>query len=313
MKKFGTMSFKFLYSIKLAIIILSILILSLAFSTFISQGKEKSYYIDHYPVIGSFIYNIGFSNYTKSVMFTVLITLFFINLSLCTIRRVYREITKKIKIKIGPDLIHIGLLLLIIGGSFNIAWEQKGVVLLTVGDEISLGSVSLVLDSFDFYKYDNGLPKDWVSGITIKGHDDQVSNFEIEVNKPLRIKGVSVFQNSYNIVNSVGLRSVNNDKDYELKIGNEFEFMEKQYRLSDVTPGISATFNIEDKMGVNVKKEFFIGDRVGNFDLIRSNEKFYSGLMIKREPGYLLIYISLILLLVGFTITYIQKIGERKE
>jgi cytochrome c biogenesis protein len=51
---------------------------------------------------------------------------------------------------------------------------------------------------FDIDFYDNGMPKDYVSGLTIIEQGKEVLTKEIEVNKPLTYKGVTFYQSSYN-------------------------------------------------------------------------------------------------------------------
>jgi cytochrome c biogenesis protein len=62
--------------------------------------------------------------------------------------------------------------------------------------EISLG-FTVRCDFFDIHFYDNGMPKDYLSGLTILEQGKEVLSTTIEVNKPLKYKGVTFYQSSY--------------------------------------------------------------------------------------------------------------------
>ncbi len=303
-----------LASMKLALVLLILIALITGLSTFVIQGESPEFYLETYPLLGAFFLKIGFNEFFRSIIFIVLMGLFFINLSLCTIKRIFKEITKQIKVKIGPDFIHIGLLILLIGGSLNIIGEQKGSVMLSIGDEITIGDYFLVLNDFEFLEYENGAPKDWISHITVRNTSGDIlkDNIPIEVNKPLMFGGYSVFQSRYNVVNFVELESDDHESSI-LKSGYMFENRDKTYILEDVDPGVSSYFRVLDADGHTEFFEYKVGSKLGEFKVIDSNRELSSGLLIKKEPGYILNYLALILMLIGFFITYIQKIGVKEQ
>lgn len=57
-------------------------------------------------------------------------------------------------------------------------------------------------DFFDIHFYDNGMPKDYLSGLTVLEDGKEVLTTTIEVNKPLSYKGVTFYQSSYNDMHS---------------------------------------------------------------------------------------------------------------
>lgn len=313
MKKFGMTSFKFLYSVKFALILISLIITTLVVTSFIEQGQSMEFYTLKFPKIGNLLYKFGFTNYTRSILFYIITVLFFINLSLCSIRRIYREITGKIKIKIGPDLIHIGLIIIFVGGLLNITGEQRGTILLNKGESINIGSYSLKLNDFKILKYPSGEPKDWISSITIEGPKGIIKeDINIEVNKPLRFKGFSIFQNSYNITNSVYLKSTIDSREIEFKSGWEYKHLSNSYELVNVIPGTSGTFKVENDKGISKNVVIYLKEHIGDYILLDSREVISSGLMVKKEPGYLFIFVGLISMFLGFITTYIQKLWRKK-
>ncbi len=198
---FTKKAFRFLSSMKLAIVILTTIATLSGLSTFIIQGESRDFYTKTLSGFGDFLFSIGFTDFFKSYLFLSVLVLFFINMLFCTIKRLKKEFTKAIPFRIGPDIIHIGLLMLLIGGSINLLSEQEGSVMLKPGKHITLEEYKIILDDFKFIKYNNGAPKDWISTVTVtKGSEVLIEKRDIEVNKPLRFKGYGIFQSRYKII-----------------------------------------------------------------------------------------------------------------
>lgn len=305
--------FSLLSSMKLAIVLLTTIAIITALSTLIIQGENPEYYLEHYPKLGTLFIITGFSNFFRSITFIILIALFFINLFLCTCKRIYKEFTKKIKINVGPDIIHIALLLLIIGGSINIVGQHEKTVMMNVGDEVKVGEFIVKLNEFNFLKYANGSPKDWVSNISIFNSVGNVisQNINVEVNKPLRLKEFAIYQSHYNVVNIVELESKTN-KTYVIKSGYMFNIKNKSYILAEVDPGVSCLFQVNDENDHTEFVKYDIGQKIGDFTLINSSNELLSGLLIKVEPGFYINLIGYILMFIGFVYTYVQKLGVKE-
>jgi len=124
----------------------------------------------------------------------------------------------------GVYVVHISILIILLGaviGSPTVAkkilrneqFAFKGGVLLpetrstsrifSYADEseIPLG-FTVRCDFFDIHFYDNGMPKDYISGLTVSENGKEVLATTIEVNKPLTYKGVTFYQSSYNDMHS---------------------------------------------------------------------------------------------------------------
>ncbi|MCW5206148.1 cytochrome c biogenesis protein ResB [Desulfobulbus sp. F5] len=120
----------------------------------------------------------------------------------------------------GVYLVHISILIILLGaviGSPTVAkkilknpqFAFKGGVLLPElrsterifsyddESEIPLG-FTVRCNFFDIHFYDNGMPKDFVSGLTVLEQGKEVLTTNIEVNKPLTYKGITFYQSSYN-------------------------------------------------------------------------------------------------------------------
>ena len=121
----------------------------------------------------------------------------------------------------GVYVVHISILVVLLGaiiGSSTVAkkvlgnpnFAFKGGVMLPETREtdriFSYADDSEILlgfrvrcNYFDIHFYDNGMPKDYLSGLTVlDAQGNEVLETTIEVNKPLTYKGVTFYQSSYN-------------------------------------------------------------------------------------------------------------------
>lgn len=105
---------KLLKSIKLAIVLIVVIGAGSILATLLPQGASSRAYFG-------------------SALFLVPVALFFLNLSACTISRLRRELGKKTRRRHGPDILHLGLLLLIIGGIITSTARKEGLVMLAAG------------------------------------------------------------------------------------------------------------------------------------------------------------------------------------
>jgi cytochrome c biogenesis protein len=106
---------------------------------------------------------------------------------------------KKILGIFGSDLVHLGLLVILIGGiisgfsgfrtNINIA---EGEIIPVIGADFKLQ-----LDKFETEYHPNGSVKDWKSTLTVIENDSPHLTKTIEVNHPLTYKGFVFYQSSY--------------------------------------------------------------------------------------------------------------------
>lgn len=108
---------KFITSIKLAVVLISILILLSIVGTLIPQDKDDGFYLEKYGTAAAeIIIKLHLHNFYRSLSFLIPLALFFINLLACSASRLYKRIKLKSPLRPGPDIIHLSLLLLIVAG-----------------------------------------------------------------------------------------------------------------------------------------------------------------------------------------------------
>lgn len=170
--------FKYLRSLKFTLVLLALLIVLSAISTFTSTPD-------------SFFGSLGFF---------AIVFLFFVNLSCCTVYRFLRELKKKSGRNFGPDILHGGLVLFLVAALISSYNRMEGQIALVIGESVGLpeGSV-LTLDDFEYRRYENGRPMDWISYLTIKNSEGEIvyTRHPLRVNHPLNYNGYNFYQTSY--------------------------------------------------------------------------------------------------------------------
>lgn len=314
LKKESTLNriIRILSSLPLAIGLLALLALFSGLSTFLPQGQESSFYISNYPVWGEFFLSLHLHNFFRSFVFLIPAGLFFINLFLCTVIRTVKEIKGIIPFKPGPDIVHIALLVLITGGFINTLFSQKATVLLSEGQEITLDNYTLRLDSFDFYTYRDGTPKDWISRLSLwpTENPEAIRSKEIEVNDPLRKGGYSFYQSSYKIIHSAELEK--EGERFLIKNSYAFKNGDEEYLLSE-NKGSHAIFKIRDSHGHIREQQVHPKEVMGEFTLKKITSDEQSGILIVKEPAYIMNLISFILMFAGLMINYFQTVMIKKS
>ncbi len=307
-------------SVKLALVLILYMVITSILATLIPQGKEIAFYHSQYPpFLASIIVATQFHIFFRSILFLVPALFFIINLAVCAIDRLIRELRKKARLRIGVDLVHLGILVLVVGGIISAYGRKEGFQYLGEGDEINLPAGQVLrLETFEFLQYPDGRPKDWISVVDIEKNGKVVKDsFPIEVNRPLQIGSVKIYQASY--AKEMRLVMVD-DKEHESTLtpghavkSGKFAF---RYRHAEKTGGSAEDYRIifEKWEGHSFVEpmELSISDKLGDFTIKGVLEIDVTGLQFVIDPGYLPVFISLILITIGLSITYIQKIGDKR-
>lgn len=303
--------YKFLSSIIFAIILLTLTVFLSGLSTLIVQGNNLDFYLEKYKMLGYVIFYSGLTDFFRSVLFIILLSLFFINLLLCTIIRLQKELSGKVKFLLGPDIIHLGILTLIISGLIGVIGIKDSYLILSPGESFSIDGYTITFIDFEFLKYQDNSPKDWISTVKVNKNsdNDHVQTKKLEVNKPLKIKDYMIYQNNFFELKAILLESIKSGKSYNINVGEKFEIEGTIYHLTSLDGNKSATiFNEANKS----QKIFSNGSGIGNFMLKNITNTTKTGLYIKKDPTYNLKIISLFIILYGLILTYTQKTKENK-
>ncbi len=306
-QNFVTLFYRFLKSVKLALILIGYLIVSSILATLIPQGRQLSSY---------------HNTFFRSFLFLIPLGMFFINLAVCTADRIVRRIKYRSPLRPGPDLIHIGLLILMAAGVFTLFERREGFTFLAPGDMVKLpGGYTLELSAFTYSRYQDGRPREWISDVTVSRGNEPPEQVSIEVNHPLRLGQLNLFQYSYKDHSTVTLTD-KSGKTYALHPGETLKSKNSSYRFLRIVtdssglttfvtekdpPTPSAIFAEFQGKGKTVHMRLNRKDTIGLFTLTKLTPRLATGLNVVYDPGFVPILIALILISLGLLLTFLHK------
>lgn len=225
--------------------------------------------------------------------------------------------------KLGPIIVHIGLIILLVGSAYGNLTRQSNEQFLKINESIRLtnekSNETLIIKLKEFFieREADGKPKQFVSNLDFISENTQESNpYSIQVNKPIRYDGLTIYQADWAISNII-LKI--DDILYQLQVK---EIPEIGEQIWGVVVEIGQKnkknflFTVDSEKGpikvVDVKtfseinlfldtKPVEINDT--KIELIKIIPM--SGLIIKRDPSIPFIYFSFILIITGTVLSLI--------
>lgn len=276
-----------LTSVRLAVV----LILTLAVLALISTFFPAEYFSDQ-SVSGSFF---------MSVYFLIPLSLFLINLTACTLQRIYLQIRRKGNRNIFPDLIHVALIIIIGGAFYSGMTRRSDVIFLQEGEKVSLSNdYTLGLLKFQILQDSAGGIKDYLSKVQVSRKGTVIEESAvIEVNHPLRLRGITLYQNSWNQIVRV---TVKRDDGDTLTIDSTapFSFNDVDYRITgfkEDEAGISVLIQSRDENEEDIILTPGTASTLGQ--VLSAEHILKSGIAAVRDPGYTVVLTGFILMIIG--------------
>ncbi len=306
--------FRFFRSVKLAVVLILVITALSAVATLIPQGRDHAFYFQQYPLpVARLILALGAGRFFSSPIFLVPVVLFFINLAVCTLDRLLTRSRSGVKRRHGPDLVHIGLLLLVVGALFSLRGRQEGMTYLGEGDPVRLpGGYQLRLLSFQTLLYPDGRPREWISAVEVS-LDGQVviPSFAIEVNRPLKIGGMSVYQTTYGREDRAVLRDPQGNR-FSVTSGSGLDRPGGLllFRGIDQPEGGGTGAGVFELWEGRTRRDAWQVRVAGTVDGLAVEEyasRELTGLKVVKDPGFAVVLIALIMVAAGLSLTYIQK------
>jgi len=302
-------------SAKLAVTLHLFLAALAVVGTLVPQGREPDAYYEQFPRFWAWlITTTGFGQFSRSAFFLVPAALFFLNTAVCTVDRFARRLRISAPRRFGPDLVHVGILVLVVGGIVTATTRREGLAYMAEGDEVLLTEeYAMTLRSYRFDKYPDGRPRDWVSTVDVTySAAPVVTAFAIEVNRPLRVGGLRVFQTDFarqaraTLLDAAGREKL-------VRSGQALRQGQQFLILAGVEEsGRRAVF--EEWEGHTRKGVIraAVSDKVGDYTLRDVRELDVTGLKVVDDPGFVPVLAALLLIAAGLSLTYIQKMGDRQ-
>lgn len=244
----------------------------------------------------------------RGVPFLTIMALFLLNLIACTSHRLayhpHRRITDYM-----PDAIHVGLIVLMIGAGGSLLARQEEAVILSPGDQFSIGGrYDLELTSTE------RLPENWVSRFTIV---DRTANTtvtdETRVNAPLRIGGYSLFQTSWERV-PVLTMVYEDGREYTMAANEGFQAGEDLFVFERVGPD-GAEFELVwmrdgEEQG---RQPVLPGQQFGGLTVTGTETIARTVITIVRDPAVWLVLFGAVVLSIGLIWYTIERAMRTEE
>ena len=300
-------------SLRLTAGLLAYLAAAGALATLVPQGREAAYYLERYGrLLGALVNGLGYSHFFTSLLFLVPSFLFFVNLAACAVDRFRRELRRKERRRHGPDLLHLGLLLLVAGAVLSFTGRQEGFVRLAEGNAVELPDGRLLrLRGFEYLTYEDGRPRDWISRVDVeRGGRAELEGYEIRVNHPLKLGRLAVYQASHARERKLLLRDPAGGEP-SLGRGEEAEFGGTSvFYLADEEEGERVILRLAAPGQGPAVLHAAAGDAAGPFVVAAIREVEITGLQAVVDPGYPLVLAALLVVGLGAFLTFFRKIGD---
>ncbi len=211
--------------------------------------------------------------------------------------------------RFGPDLVHLGVLLLIAGGIITATARQEALFYMAEGDQVVLNREHLMtLRSFRFDRYPDGRPRDWVSTVEVaRGHEGAAKPFAIEVNRPLRVGGLKVLQTSYGREARATLAD-SSGSERLIRSTGALRMGQRALVLAGIEePGGRAIFEEwEGRTRTRVLRAA-VSEKVGEYVVRAISEVDVTGLKVVHDPGFAVVVAAVALVATGLSLAAIQK------
>jgi len=308
--------YRFLRSVRLAVVLLLALTALSLLATLVPQGREAAWYLDNYPpLLARLVTALGYDRFFRSWLFFAPCLLFSLNLAVCTVDRIVVRRRRGARRRYGPDLVHVGLLLLIAGALASGLGRREASFYLGRGDsvELPLGYRLTLLDYVD-RRYEDGRPRDWISTVEARrGERLLEASYPIEVNRPLRLGGLKGYQASFRTEHTAWLRDParGGDSPIPMRDGQYFEWEGGALFFAGIEGG-RALF--QRWQGHAVVEQFArsASETVGPYTIAELTSRELTGLKAVKDPGFGPALGALALVAAGLALTFIQKRKDKE-
>ncbi len=336
--------YRFISSVRLAIILLVIIAILCVIATLIPQNLDKTHYTNLFGSVGATIVTVlGFHTVFKSPLFCFLGIAFAINLFVCTWGRISVAIKisrKKFSLGAwGSPLLHVALCIILVGIALSLISKHEIYYEIPVGETVTVagknGGFTLTVDEFSVDYYEDSIsPKQYRSSVTIQKPKQEPLPMEIQVNSPGKYNGVSILQQSYGWEIIVTLSTGQASR--QLSIKDEDWIVLGEGPKGNTTLGIAFYPDYDEDQGIaqmkshkdNNPRVLWVlqeGDEPIAIDTLAIGEtstiqepltitfdgyRYYSGLQMKYDPGIPVIFCGFLLLCLGLAFLYL--LGKKR-
>ncbi len=230
----------------------------------------------------------------------------------------------------GVYIVHLSILVIFAGAMVGQFLGFKGFMLLPESEATNMvrntrgtGIINLDFeiqcDFFDIEFYQNGMPKEYLSGLSILENNQKVLSQNIEVNAPLKYKGITFYQASYQPLAKTFRVTITNPKE---KTTRSFivPFQEKESwpekniifgvlqeesqfkKIMRIKMWIKSENDKAKIVTVTPGKKFRLSEKSDTVFTV--DQAYATGLQVAKDPGVWLVYLGCFLMLFGLYLTF---------
>ncbi len=230
---------------------------------------------------------------------------------------------KNVFARFGVYIVHFGVLIVLIGGLITAIFGYRGYMNLAEGTSSNLVSFFsgpkvielpfyIKCNKFTIDFYPSGMPKAYISDLSVIENGKEVYRKEIKVNDPLKYKGVYFYQASYGQGEAIlQIKKGNRTETVGLAFGQPIKFGKDTYLRIVSLDGRTMTIGIEfiqnKKIEEGIIKPFMFYKIPGTeiaFSVVDVKPVFYTGLQVAKDPGTWIVWVGSTILILGLIVAF---------
>ena len=230
--------------------------------------------------------------------------------------------------RLGVYIVHLSILIIFAGAMVGQRYGFKASLTLPEGESSDVVffnqsrtpqplGFTVRCDSFTIQYYDNGMPKEYLSRLTVLENGKQVLSRGIEVNRPLRYRGITFYQASYQPYDDFIVEFMKNGQPQGKRHAFTIAFQQQEeWKEEGVSFGVlSASGQAQrlERLNLWLKKG---GDEPRVLTLkageeadfgpykVRVRQMYATVLQVAKDPGVPLVYLGCGLLIFGLYVAF---------
>lgn len=234
----------------------------------------------------------------------------------------------------GVYIVHLSILVIFVGAIIGHFYGFKGSVMVPelrstekafsykTSDPIPLG-FEVRCNSFGIEFYDNGMPKEYKSSLTVLEGGEEKFTKEIEVNDPLTYKGITFYQSSYqgyqDFIFTITNKASGESKKFSVPFQQQMGWDEQQVRFGVVNAEAAGQRVVRSKIWFKIadqsptiewlvdNREMAVGGDGGGEYLVSVKQMYATGLQVAKDPGVWTVYVGCGLMMLGLYMAFFMS------
>lgn len=244
--------------------------------------------------------------------------------------------------RLGPLVTHASIIVILIGGIVVGRFGFMDHRNIAVGGTIDVPNSNFQIRADDFKAefYPTGAPKEYTSVLTVIENEKDVLTKTIEVNHPLKYKGIKFFQSSYGLTDAIEVEIWKKSPDqlavaealgkFRISKGEEIQIPNTQLKLKALN--IVPDFVIDDSGNIGTRSmeprnpaaflELYEGDELmmGSWTFLKHPDfhatgdsdysfkfvstVYYTGLQISSDSGISIVWAGCLIMVIGMSLSF---------